>query len=471
MKRALIIILFVAILALAGYFGYTQYQQAQAASLSLYQTASLKLGNLTATVGATGTVRANQTTTVYWQTTGRIGKLPVKEGQVVTIGQVLAELDSSSLPQNLIQARADLVTAQRNLENLKNSTLSKAQAQLALVDAQKALKDAQDNRYRKELGRATQASIDQVQADLVIAKDNLERAKENYDKFANKPEDDVMRANAFSRLAQAQQKVEQLQWNLNWLLGLPDNLEVAQADAAVVVAQSKVDDAKREWERLKNGPDPQDVAAAQARVDAIQAILALTTLKAPITGTLTDVKSMVGDQVSSGTVSFRIDDLSHLLVDVSITEVDVNRVKVGQPARLTFDAISSKEYNGKVIDVSPFGVNTSGVVNFTVTVELDDADEQVKPGMTAAVTITIQQLTNVLLVPNRAVRLLNGERVVYLLENGQPKAVPISIGASSDTNSQILGTTVKEGDEVVLNPPTVFTSPSGGMSFSMGGAR
>ncbi len=82
---------------------------------------------------------------------------------------------------------------------------------------------------------------------------------------------------------------------------------------------------------------------------------------------------MVGDQVNAGTVSFRIDDLSHLLVDVQITEVDINRVKVGQPAKMTFDAISGKEYNGKVTEVANFGVTQQGVVNFTVTVELTDA--------------------------------------------------------------------------------------------------
>jgi HlyD family secretion protein len=472
MKRAIWVIVIIAVIVVAG-FAFVNYRQGQASALPTYQTLEIVNGELVATVGATGTVRANQNTTVNWQTSGRISKINVKEGDKVVVNQVLAELDSLSLSQSMISARADLVTAQRNLENLQDSKTAKAQAQQTLADAQKALQDAKDERYRKNLGRATQASVDQVQADLVIANDKLKNAKENYDKFANKAEDDVQRANAFSSLAQAQQKVDQLNANLNWLLSFPEKNEVSIADAAIAVAQAKLDDAQREWDRLKDGPDPKDLAAAQAKIDAIQSTLALSSLKAPINGTITDIKSMVGDQVNSGSVTFRIDDFSHLLVDVNITEVDINRVKPGQGAKLTFDAIPDKEYNGTVVDISSFGTTQSGVVNFTVTVELTGADSQVRPGMTAAVTVTVQKLDDVLLVPNRAVRLRDGARVVYVLNGSTVSMVDITLGATSDTNTQVVGGGLKAGDLVILNPPTTLTPPTGGggMGAMFGGAR
>ncbi len=469
MKKFILPILVIAALA-AGAFFYLNNQQAQAQAQSTYQTVKLTIGDLTATVGATGTVRTNQTTSVNWQTTGRIGKIRVKEGDKVTVNQVLAELDTNSLPQNLILARSDLVTAQRNLDNLKNSGTARAQAQETLAKAKQALKDAQDDRYRKNLARVTQPTIDQKNADMVIAQDSLKSAKENYAKFENRAENDVQRANAFSRLAQAQQKVDQIQYDLNYLTSGPNVNEVAQADAAILVAESKLADAQREWDRLKDGADPQDISAAQAKIDSIQATLSQTQIKAPINGTVTDVKSMVGDQVNTGTVSFRIDDLTRLLVDVPVAEVDINRIKLNQPAKLTFDAITGKEYAGKVVDISAFGTSAAGVVNFTVTVELTAMDEQVRAGMTAAVNLTVEQLTNVLVVPNRAVRLQNGKRIIYLLEAGTPKAVEITLGASADSNTQILRGEVKEGDEVVLNPPAAaFTPPTGGSPF--GGGR
>jgi HlyD family secretion protein len=95
-----------------------------------------------------------------------------------------------------------------------------------------------------------------------------------------------------------------------------------------------------------------------------------------------------------------------------------------------------------------------------------DPDPAIKPGMTAAVNITVEQLTNVLLVPNRAVRMRNGQRVVYVLRNNQSTVVDISIGATSDTNSEVIQGDVKAGDKVILNPPIeIPTGPGGFGSF------
>lgn len=160
--------------------------------------------------------------------------------------------------------------------------------------------------------------------------------------------------------------------------------------------------------------------------------------------------------MAPGLDSFRIDDLSRLLVDVQVPEADINRISIGQPVTMTFDAVLDKEYNGTVTEVGTVGSALTGIVNFDVTIELKDADELVRPGMTAAVNIVVNQLEDVLLVPNRAVRLRDGKRVIYLLENGAPTPVPIEIGAQSDMTSEILSGDVKEGDIVILNPPTQF---------------
>ena len=130
---------------------------------------------------------------------------------------------------------------------------------------------------------------------------------------------------------------------------------------------------------------------------------------------------------------------------------------------LTFDAILGKAYNGKVVQVAQAGEDIQGAVKFFVTVELTDADSKVKPGMTAAVNITVQQLSDVLLVPNRAVRLVNNERVVYILKNGQALEVPVTLGSSSDTTSEVIGSDLKVGDLIILNPPSTlfYQKPKG----------
>jgi HlyD family secretion protein len=171
---------------------------------------------------------------------------------------------------------------------------------------------------------------------------------------------------------------------------------------------------------------------------------------------------MVGDQVSPGTEAFRIDDLSQMKVDVQVSEVDINSVQISQPVTLTFDAIAGKGYTGKVVEVAQAGDSVQGAVNFIVTVVLTDTDASVKPGMTAAVTITVEQLNDVLLVPNRVVHLVNGQRVVYVLRNGQLSEIPVTLGASDDTSSIVTSGDLSAGDVLVLNPPTNFTPGQGG---------
>jgi HlyD family secretion protein len=102
------------------------------------------------------------------------------------------------------------------------------------------------------------------------------------------------------------------------------------------------------------------------------------------------------------------------------------------------------------------------VVNFKVTVGLIDADPSVRPGMTAAVNIVVEEMNDVILVPNRAVRLVDNERVVYLLVDGQPVKKEIRLGSSSDIMSVVAVGDIKEGDQIILNPPTAQFGPGGG---------
>jgi HlyD family secretion protein len=105
-------------------------------------------------------------------------------------------------------------------------------------------------------------------------------------------------------------------------------------------------------------------------------------------------------------------------------------------------------------------------------VELTDGDEDVRPGMTSAVEIVVNQVTDALLIPNQAVRAEEGNLVVYVLEqNGQMTKVEVTLGASSDRFSQLLEGDLAPGDLIVLNPPTDFFSggPRGGGGFGGNG--
>jgi HlyD family secretion protein len=384
--------------------------------VAVFQTTAVERGNLIASVGATGSVRARQSATLIWQTNGIVESVNAEAGSRVSRDFVLASLDKNSLSQNIILAEADLVSAQKALDDLLNSDTALLEAQQAVDKAEKAYDKAYN--WRVKLN----GKID--------IKDVV------YDRFGNL-------------------KIKEYR-------GYASQATIDQAEKDLALAESRLNDARRAYERLLKGPDSEEVAAAQARVAAAQSTLNLARLTAPFDGTITQSNPAVGDQVSTGTVGFRIDDLSHLLVDVQVSEVDINSVSVGQSAMLTFDAILGREYHGKVVQVGQAGDTVQGVVSFTVTIELTDADESVKPGMTAAVNIVVEEVQDVVLIPNRAVRLVDGSRVVYVLVDDKPVQVKVRLGSSSDTMSMIVEGDIKEGDLIILNPPSFNGGMFGG---------
>ncbi len=465
MSRRTITIIVVAAVLVAGYFGIRALRRSQqsAATLSNLQTEEAQIGSLVATVGATGTVRANQTALLIWQTSGTVEQVNAATGDKVEQGDTLASLLLTSLSQNVILAQADLVSAERALEDLYDGTadLALAQAALAVAQAQEAVESAQ--RALNSLNSpAEELDIEQARANVSLAQNRLNQARKNYAPYENKP-DSVIRSALLNALAQAQNEYDNAVRLLNSLLGTASANDLSVAEANLQVALAQLAEAEAEYERLAGGPNAEDVAVAEARVAAARATLKLSRIEAPFAGTITKVQPKPGDLVTGGASAFRLDDLSRLLVDVEVSEIDINRIAVGQEASVSFDAILATEYHGTVVEVAPVGEIQQGVVNFLVTVELTDADELVKPGMTAAVNIVVSQLEDALLVPNRAVRVLNGERVVYVLRaNNTLEPVQITLGASSEMHSQVLEGDLQTGDLVVLNPPTNFEPGPGG---------
>lgn len=408
----------------AGVAAYARWGGAGDETASQYQTETIARGNLTATIGATGSVRAKQSAVLIWQAAGTVDAVNVQVGDNVPANFALANLEKTSLPQSVILAEADLASAQQALDELRNSNTASAQAVITLRDAQAAYDKA--NNWRMQLNG-------KIHIKEII-----------YKTIGNR-------------------KVPVLKE----YRGYASEATKAKADEDLALAKAKLDDAQREYDRLTGG-NVAEIAAAQARVDAAQATINLARLTAPFAATVTEAIPLPGDQVSAGASAFRLDDLTSLLVDVDVSEVDINSVSVGQAATLSFDAILDRTYHGEVVQVAQAGADVGGVVNFKVTVQLTDADQFVKPGMTAAVNIIVKELADVLLVPNRAVRLVDGQRVVYLLVNGLPQRTEITLGASGDTVSVVAGGDVQVGDVVILNPPLEFSGPGGGPGGGFG---
>lgn len=457
------IVIALVVIAVIGGGAYFFFGQNQGTESGMFQTEVARKGDLQARVGATGTVRANQTALLTWQTTGTVEAVRVKVGQKVKAGDVLASLEKSSLSQSVIMAEADLISAQRAIEDLKNDTLAKAEAQLAVAQAEKALEEAKDKYDGIYFKRGSDAKIENVEAQLDVINQQISIARKTFNVFSRLPNSDNRRAQSLANLTNLELQRDNLVAQLNYMTGKPTENDASQRLANYEIAKSQLEEAKLRLERLANGYDPVEMATLEARLTSAQAILDTIQITAPFAGELTEVKPLRGDQVSPGVTAFRLDDLSHLLVDVQISEIDINSIELGQEVTLTFDAILGETYIGKVVEVGRVGSVVQGAVEFTITVELTDADAAVRPGMTAAVTIVVNELEDVLLVPNRAVRIEDGSRVVYILKDGMPTPVKIKLGANSDTVSEVIGGDLKEGDLIILNPPqTGGGGPMGG---------
>lgn len=467
MRRFIIIVIVLAVIGAGAYYLIQRNQeQQQATALANLQTVSAERGPLTATIGATGTVRANQTGQLAWQTTGTVAEVLAQVGETVEADQELANLKKTSLAQNLILAEADLIDAQQALDDLLEpaSQLALAEAVQAIADAEKAVRDA-EYRLNGLQTSADQTDIDSAEATVIILRDRLEKAQKDFRPYENKSEDNIIRANLQAALARAQQEYDDAVRRLNNLQGTASELDVSIAEAELEVAQASLEDAQEHYDELLNGANQEDILRAETRINAIEATLNLPTIEAPFNGTITRVETKVGDLVTAGTPAFRLDDLSHMLVDVGVTEVDINQIEPGQDALLQFDGIPDQEYQGVVVEIDPVGTVNQGIVEFTVTIEISEPDEAVRPGMTAAVNIIINQLEDVLVIPNRAVRILDGERVVYTLENGQLNPVVVVLGVSGDTMSEVTNTSLQVGDLIVLNPPQTFDFGGGPPPF------
>jgi HlyD family secretion protein len=460
MKKVVIGLVIIILLAAAAWFAYTRYSSAQAAQAEAvqFETAPIERGELVSTINALGKVRSGQSADLNWETSGTVEEVLVAIGQQVKTGDILAKLEQTSLPESVITAQADLTDAKLELEDLQlNADTSRIKSMQDIVTYEQAVRDAQyalDN-FTVTTSQENMSAVEGVKA----TKAALEAARKAFEPYKFDPAENPTRRSLLERLNSAQSEYNAAIKRLKYEYDL-------------TVAEANLEKALHDFEKYQSGPSPADIEAVQARIAAAQATINQAMISAPFDGTVTDAIPQVGDQVTATKKAFRLDDLSSLYVDLEVSEIDINQVKPGQPVSISIDAIPGRQYQGEVTRVAMISSAEGDSVNFTVTVQLTDPDEQVLPGMTSQVEIVVAQKENVLLVPNQAVRLENGKQVVYTLDlaaGPAPVQVEVTLGYSSETHSELLTGDLQEGDLVVLNPTEVTASDSPRMFFRPGG--
>lgn len=235
-----------------------------------------------------------------------------------------------------------------------------------------------------------------------------------------------------------------------------------------IISTSQRDDAKLALDQadLAVKSARTQVAQARAAFQRAQDYLAKTTMRSPIDGVVTAVNAKEGETAVMGTMNFAgtviltVSDLSEIITEVEVDEADFPRLRMGQPAVVTVDALGGKKYEGKVIEIgasaqaSASGLQTN-IRQFKVKVLITRPDNDLRPGVTARVRLLADRRSGVLRVPIGAVRTeeKSGEQsfFVFVDEKGKAKKKIITVGLSDDLFTEI-PSGLKEGDLVVIGP-------------------
>lgn len=192
-------------------------------------------------------------------------------------------------------------------------------------------------------------------------------------------------------------------------------------------------------------------------------VVAGTVLKAPFGGTITEVNGTVGGsaspQASEGKKGFfELADTTRLQLVGNFTESDVAKLKVGQEAAVTFDALPGTQATGKITQIEPVAATSDNVVQYPVTVTFTQVPKQVRLGQTAGVQVEVGRAENVVSLPTTAISTAGGQSTVTLLRNGTQTRTPVEIGVQGSAGTEITSG-LQEGDQVV--PPAVSTTTGG----------
>lgn len=312
-------------------------------------------------------------------------------GDKVKEGEVLALFPENALPQGIVNAQADLVLAQKSLDDLLTSDVALAQAEQNLAIAKQAVDDAQKDVTKLDYRRASDDLLDQTQAEIDLANKQVSFAEDAYKKVKNRPDGDSLKAQALLNLTNARLERDRKQATLDWYLGKPSELDAAKYRAALSLALAQEADAQREYDRLLNREDTPEVEAARTRVEALETLIRQSRLLAPFDGVVVELYINSGEMVSPGAPVLLLADLATLQVKTTdLNEVDVARIQIGDPVDVSFDALPDTTVIGKVSEVSLKNAVGSGVY-YDVYITLDETPKELRWGMSAFVEIQVSK--------------------------------------------------------------------------------
>ena len=404
----------IVVVAVTGYGYWTWGRASGPDPTAVAQGQSIRIqpsvGPMEEVLTAVGSLEPLTKIEVLSRTSGVISEVAVQEGDWVEAGQLLVALDPTDLELAVTRARANLTSAQASL--------------------------------RKLLAGPSEAELLRRQNAVQQARLQVERLE--------------------VQVAQNRRLADQ---------GAVAPTELAQLEQELALARQQLQLAEQELAELTQGPDPDDVEVAKAQVAQAEANLALAEaeltwaqIRSPLTGTVLSVDVELGQTIQEGKAVATVGRLDRMRVTVPVHEIDVNRVRKGLLARVKADAAPGRIFEGTVTSVATVGTAQGGIVSFDVTVELENADGLLRPGMTVDVEIVVEQKQDALRLPLEAIFRQNDRDVVLVAQpDGSTRIVPVQVGLTDGRYAEIISGLTAE-DTVVIQAG----GPSGARSAQSG---
>ena len=443
--------------------------------LTLEQTSALAVVDQAKADVAVATAQLAGAEAVLVQTVGSVGaaEIGAARANLTAAQERLALLSNGTRPEQIARAQSAVTDAQGTLDTQrKNLSGAKTQADTLVEQRANAVRDAQTtfNAARADLAhveadgtdpRTGRELSDAQKRDFADAFTTAERALTNAQGILLQAQRDadVARQNEISGVASAEARVATAQADLTALTsGAGADLATAQAtvasaeanlnkvigsqrDAAVAAQEANVAAAKAGLDRA-NGKLTQ--ATAQAQMAGVR--LDDTILTAPFAGVVAQVDAKVGELVGSAPV-VSVLNLSAFEVKVTVDEVDVANIAVGQPVIVLVDALGAPTLNGSVVRVSPEAQSDRGVVSYEVIVNVTPDDRSFKSGMTASAQIVTAEAKGVIGVPRSAISEVDGVSMVMVVEDGKRVERVVTVGLRGNEMTEITSG-LKAGDVV-----------------------
>jgi len=368
-------------------------------STPTYKTSQVTKGNIISTISASGSISSGSNTSIYTSASGQVSKIYAKNGDTVKQGQKIAQI---TLDQD---GQKKQTTAWASYLSAKNNVASAEQNKLSL-----------------------QNQIESSQLSFDTAQDAVNKINDFTKTDLQKESINTNFSTSQRSLTLAQQKYD-------------------SADSAVAVAKAQLSSAWYAYQQASN--------IIYAPANGILSNFALTTGMSVANLSSSSTSNSSSDATQS--VGIITNPKNQITASVSLTEIDVIKVKAGQKVSLTMDAFADKTFTGQVLAVNTNGQTTSGVTSYPTIIVFDTSLPNMYPNMSVSANIILDSKSDVLLIPSSAIQTSNGVSTVKVMKDNQVSEVTVETGLSDTTQTEIISG-LNEGDTVVTSSSTTKTT-------------